>query len=347
MIKKNKIAYVLPEMKLGGSEKHVIELAEGLQVRGHDVKIVCLFREGILAKDVREKGIPFMCLNLKEAWSISTLLHIFKWLRKESFTILHTYLFGFHLFVGLPARLCRIPVILSSRRDMEFDQSWKVLWIEKFGNYFVDLVVCCSELVRDWTLKREQLKSDQTMTIYNGIKWQDYSSGNGASMRKEFGIPKDDIIVGAVANFSFKKGYSFLIEAAESVLSKRPDVWFLCVGSGYLEDEMRQRAKESRFGDRVIFTGKRRDIPDFMNTVNIFVLSSLWEGLPNVLLQAMAAGCPIISTDVGGISELIQSGKDGLLIQPKNSQLMANTILTLLENPNQAKNDGTQCARKN
>ncbi len=123
------IWYLLPEMKLGGAEKHVIRLASGLRQRGYEVGIACVFREGLLADDVRKEGIPFVCLRAGDRWGPKTFLEIFNWIRSSRMDILHTYLFGFHVFAGLPARILRVPVILSSRRELAYWQKGRHLWL--------------------------------------------------------------------------------------------------------------------------------------------------------------------------------------------------------------------------
>ena len=342
-----RIDYFLPELKLGGSEKHVIQLASGLRQRGHDARIVSLFREGPLAGEAREMGIPFTCLNLSYHWGVETFRGIWDWIHSHPTDILHTYLFGFHLFAGLPARMSKIPVTLSSRRDVDLVQKRRHLWLENLGNLFVDHVICCSRAVEVWVLDRERIRSEKVSTIYNGVDLGFFKgSADGLRIRREFGIPKHAPVVGTVANFSPKKAYADLLEGIELILEKNPAVWFLLVGRGPLECEIKEKAQSLPRSQQVIFTGSRSDIPDLMSAMDLFVFVSLWEGLPNVLLEAMAMGRPVISTAVGGVPELIEEGKEGILIPPRNLQTFSRAVFELLGDYKRAQAMGLQAQEK-
>ena len=133
-----KILYLLPEMKLGGTERHVIRLAAGLRKRGYDARILCLFREGLLADEVRNDGIPFSCLNMSYRWSLGTSIRLWTELKRlRPFDILHTYLFGFDFFAVLPAFLLGIRTILSSRRELAAWKKGRHYAIENLSNRFV------------------------------------------------------------------------------------------------------------------------------------------------------------------------------------------------------------------
>jgi len=325
-----KITYVLPQMDRGGAETHVVRLVEGLRRRGHDARILCVFEEGKLAETIREKGIPIDSLQMKR-WGWAVLPAIRKHLVNNPCQILHTYLFGLHLFAGLPARQAKIPHVVSSRRDVELSQPRKILWIEKIGNFFCDHVVACSQAVKTWVLGRENLKEEKITTLYNGVNLTGFVSGQGRlEARKEFSIPAEAFVIGTVANFSYKKGYKYFIEAAERVLLTQPNSYFLLVGAGPLEDEMKQKAALIPLGGRLIFTGARKDVACMLSAMDIFLFMSLWEGLPNVVLEAMAMKLPVISTAAGGVPEVITDGINGRIIPYKDSETAAEVIQELM-----------------
>ena len=332
-----RITFLLPELKLGGAEKHVIRLAGELRKLKYDARITCVFREGVLASEARAQSIPLECLNAPYRWDLGTMVRIYRWLRRERLDILHTYLFGFHLFAGFPAWLSGVRIILSTRREMADWQKRRHLWIERIGNLFADAVVCCSEAVRKRTLDKEKVPSALAATIHNGVDMERFKMpGSCRAMRKELGIPDSAKVVGTVANVAWEKGYSYLLEAASSILQKNQDVWFLFVGKGPLYDVITRRAAEIPGAERVLFTGFRTDIPELLSAMDIFVLSSVSEGFPNVLLEAMAASKPVVATRVGGIPELIEHERDGLLVNPESGDELAQAITELLNNPEKA-----------
>ena len=342
-----KIWYLLPEMKLGGAEQHVLRLASGLRERGYDAGIATVFREGVLASAVREEKIPFVCLKAKKGWGVRTFLEIARWIRSERADLLHTYLFGFHFFAGLPARMFDVPVIVSSRREISHWQKKRHRLLENLGNFFTDRVVCCSKAVRRWVLEKENLHPEKVLTIHNGIDLEHFKRrANNRGIRREFGIPENSQVVGTIANFASEKDYPNLLAAANQCLRERQNLWFLCVGSGPLESEIKERAKKITGYERMIFTGSRRDIPDLLEAMDVFALASVIEGFPNVILEAMAMARPVVASRVGGIPELIESGVNGILVPPRNATALAEAILSLLEDQGKRVFLGTNAEEK-
>ncbi len=330
-------------MRLGGAEKHVISLASGLRERGYATGIACIFQEGRLAEEVRREQIPFECLGIQGRWGAKTLFEIGRWIRSRPIDILHTYLFGFHFFAGFPARFSGVPLILSSRREVPQWQKKRHRWIENLGNFFVDRVICCSEAVRQWTLEKENMPAEKVLTIYNGVNIHQFSLPAGApEIRREFGIPTDAPLVGTVANFSGEKGYPYLAEAAGEVLKENRNARFLFVGTGPLEKSIKEQVRKIPGQERIIFTGARSDVADLIDAMDVFVLSSVIEGFPNVLLEALALSKPLVATEVGGVPELIHSGEDGVLVPSRDGHALARAILSLLQNPEKARALGLQ-----
>ncbi|HNV87316.1 MAG TPA: glycosyltransferase [Candidatus Omnitrophota bacterium] len=345
-----KICYLLPKMGIGGAERHVLSLAAGLRARGHDAGIACVFEEGRLEDEIRSKGIPLENLNLPARWDLATLFKIWKWLRAKQIDVLHTYLFGLDFFGVFPARLLKIPVIISSRREIALWQKRRHLMMVQLGNFFVDHVVCCSQAVREWVLKKEKISGKRASVIRNGVDFNRFRNSSRPDcrdkIRQEFGIPAKSFLIGTVANFSIEKGYPYLIDAAAIVLKKRPDARFLFIGGGPLLGEMKQKAEAVSPEGGIIFTGYRSDIPDLIAAMDVFVLASLIEGFPNALLEAMAMGTPVVATETGGIPELVRSGVDGVLVPPKNGERLAETVLTCLNDQQMAQKLGENARNK-
>ncbi len=340
-----RILYIVPQMDLGGAETHVVRLAEQLRRRGHDVQILCIFQEGILAAWIQKLGIPLAALHQKK-WGFSAFRAVYERLKAQPVDVVHTYLFGLHLFGGVPARLAGVPVVVSSRRDVELSQPSKILWLEQAGNYFSDRVVCCSEAVRRWVLSRENLKSEKALTIYNGVDLSEFSLAmDTAAVRREFNIPETVPLVGTVANFSLKKGYGYFLETIRLILEQKPECYFLLVGSGPLEKAMRLEAAKLPRPSQIIFTGARRDIARLVSAMNVFAFCSLWEGLPNVVLEAMAMSRPVVSTPAGGVPEVITDGVNGRIVAMRAPEAMAQAILALIENPDRAQALGVAAQR--
>lgn len=168
--------------------------------------------------------------------------------------------------------------------------------------------------------------------VYNGISLKS-SYEPSRDLRAELGLSAADTVVGSVGRLSREKGYAYLLQAAPAVLARRPDVRFLLVGDGELRDELQRQAVELGVASSVIFAGVRQDVSAFYGIMDLFVLPSLWEGLPTVILESMAAGVPVVATDVRGTSDLVESGSTGWLCRPRDPADLAAALLNALNDP--------------
>lgn len=164
------------------------------------------------------------------------------------------------------------------------------------------------------------------------------ASGSGARERKrrELGLPLDGAVIGTVGRLTRQKGYSVLLDAASLVLAVRPGARFIIVGGGELDSELRGLASELGIAHAVCFCGPRADVEGLLAAMDLFVSSSLWEGLPTVILESMAAQVPVVATDVSGTRELVQDGVTGLLVPPGDSRALAEALLHALDDPEHA-----------
>ena len=344
-----KIRYLIPTLKTGGTENHVIRLAAGLKHRGHDTGIICVFQKGPLGEEAEREGVPLVLLEAGERWGGRASVRIWNRLRSNPVQVLHTYLFGAHLFAGLPARLLGVPAVLSSRRGRAVThwQRKREQWLENLGNLFVDRVTCCSRENKEWVLANEKISAEKVVTIYNGIDGAEFGAVRApVSVRRGLGIPDEALLVGTVANFAPEKGYPYFLESMRTLLRRDSRIWFLLVGSGPLEEEIRGEAGKIPGRERIVFAGTRPDIPDLMNAMDIFVLASVTEGFPNVLLEAMALARPVVATRVGGIPELVHSGEDGILVPPRDAEALAEGVLILAKDRERAAALGERARRK-
>jgi glycosyltransferase involved in cell wall biosynthesis len=158
-----------------------------------------------------------------------------------------------------------------------------------------------------------------------------------AEKKSSLGIPPEAPIVGTVGRLADQKGYQYLIGAIPEVLKQAPNTIFLFIGEGPMADELKELAQELDINSNVIFTGARNDVEELLQCMDIFASSSLWEGVPTVMLEAMASGVPIIATDIPGTNELIQHGKNGWLVPAYNSSALSEALLEFIKDPSRGK----------
>jgi glycosyltransferase involved in cell wall biosynthesis len=216
--------------------------------------------------------------------------------------------------------------------------------LERWTAAMSSALVVVSSVLKETGLREGIGVPEQYATIYSGIELAEFGRPglDGAAKRAELGIPAGVPVVGTVGRLSSQKNPEDLLIAARTVIQRMPDVRLLIVGDGPLRARVEESARIMGISGNVLFTGIRHDVPDLMASLDVFVLSSLWEGLPRVIPQAMAAGKPVVCTNVDGNAEAVRDGVNGLLVRPKDPDALADAILQLLRNPGLARQMGVE-----
>lgn len=208
-------------------------------------------------------------------------------------------------------------------------------WIDQRRLRNFDYIIATSGLVRDDVLG-SGISTDKVAVVGNGVDLSRFEEKTGTvDVRQELGLSPDSRIVGTVGRLHPQKNHALLLKSAKRVIAKFSDVFFLIVGEGRLQAELKTLIRSLDLQGRVIMAGNRADIPDLLASMDLFVLTSLAEGLPMALLEAMASKLPVISTPVGGIPDVLQQDRSGLLVQP-DPTLFSDAIIRLLDDPGAA-----------
>jgi len=180
-----------------------------------------------------------------------------------------------------------------------------------------------------------QLSAKKAITIHNGIPLEKFGRANTDihEMKSTIGIHDDNLVIGTVGRLEEQKGYRYFVDAACIVLQNYPDVHFIIIGEGDLKHELESHTQDLGIAQNIHFTGARNDIPELYACMDIFVSASLWEGLPNVLLESIASNIPVVATDIPGTREVIRHGFNGLLAQPADDASLAKGMITMIESP--------------
>jgi glycosyltransferase involved in cell wall biosynthesis len=207
------------------------------------------------------------------------------------------------------------------------------LLAEKLTARTKDLIICVSEFDRQAGINKKVTKEDKLITITNGVEANKTDFLSKEEAKKELTIPKDRIIIGTIANFYSTKGLEYFIGALNTLAIKwRLPVTGVIIGDGKLKGKLKNLKNNYGLGDHLIFTGIKDNAVKYLKAYDIYVCSSVKEGFPYSILEAMSAKLPIVSTDVGGIPEIIENEKNGILTGPKNSLGLAKNIKILMDN---------------
>ncbi len=329
-----RVLQVTHDLGVGGLPRVVVTLATSLDPSRYDVSVLCMRGRGALAEDLERAGIPIFDLapprqpDRLAAWR--TLQH----LRRLRPDILHTHNSQPFLEAGLAGLLARVPAFIHTDHGREFPDRRRYMLAERVMSRFADRVVGVSEQTARDLVHWEKMRPERVIAIENGIDGGPFAHApDVGEARRSLGLSETVPVIGAVSRFQPEKGIDLLIEALPRVIEAVPGA--CCVLAGYGDEEalLRGRARELGLEDRVRFLGSRRDIPVILAAMDVFFLPSRREGLPMALLEALAAGRPIVAARVGGIPGVLEEGRTGTLVPPESPSDLADGIIALLADP--------------
>ena len=348
-MKNDKITVMLTINKLliGGAEQQFLELVKGLDKQRFNTIVVTLYPGGDLEEEVKNiPGIEYICLNRKGKYNFSTIITILRLLQKKHVDVIQPFLTPATFFTLLPAVINRTPVkIVTERGSMRrtVGRGYRVyLRIEDFITRFADLVIPNSESGKDYLVTRG-IKPERIKVVYNGINIQRLipNPADTIRIRNTLGLSENIKVVGISASLFPLKDHDTFLRAAHIISSTMPQVKYIILGEGPLRQALEQLAKDLGIESKVLFTGNQTEVSPYLSVFDIACLCSKEpEGCSNSILEAMALVKPVVATNVGGNVELVEDGKTGLLVPVQNPEVLANAILSLLDNPEQAEEMG-------
>jgi len=295
----------------------------------------CSLRQRDSAAEYLESmGYEVFCLG-RGKFSPLTLFDLVRLAREKKVDILHLHGYGATTFGRLAGVMTHVPCIVHEHM---FDAGIPVY--QRFADYllarFTTRAIAVSESVKDFLVHYRGLPADGVQVVYNGAPLEAYDEADNSDLekatgwRKKLAIPESHKVVTIVGRLNVIKGHTYFLKAAREVLSKYSQVTFLVVGDGELMQELQQQTRNLGIDGSVVFMGYCQDVPALLKEMDIKVIASLSEGVPLTLFEAMAAGCAIVATDVGGLGEVIENGRTGLLVPSQDAKALADKILMLL-----------------
>ncbi|MFC1888823.1 glycosyltransferase [Thermodesulfobacteriota bacterium] len=359
--RKIKILRIIARLNIGGPAIHTILLTQKLNdsrytsllVKGQEDQY-----EGDMNYLADEKQIdPIVISELGRAISwkddLKAFWKTYKLIQAEKPDIVHTHTAKAGAIGRIAAKAAGVPVIIHTFHGHVFHSyfsKWQTkvfIWIERFLASFTDRIITVSRKQRREILEYGIGNPDKVITVPLGLDLEKVVNGKSytGAFRKQFKIPEECPTVGIVARLVPIKGHTYFLSAARKVLDEVPQARFLVVGDGEERDALIKYTSELGIDDRVIFCGFQRLLGDIYRDLDIVVLSSLNEGLPVALIEAMTAGRPIVTTNVGGVSDLVCKNMAAEVVPPKDSAAMGDAIINVLKNLDRYKEKARQCCR--
>ncbi len=344
-----KIIFFSDAIFLGGAEEYLKVLVTQINPEKYSPRVALPLRPatGPLADFFLSRGVPVDYVESHGKVALPNFMGPWRYFREQKPDIIHFNLnnsFGC-FFPVLAAAACRVPFRLATEHltfGLASGRRAGILTkklVKKILTFYLHSTITVSEANKQLLMRDYRIHSHRIKLIRNGINLKKFSSSREGRqrIRHEFGITEDQLLVGTVARFSFQKGHEFTIEAIPSILRSCPQSRFLLVGDGPEREKIQHRIQELNLSSFVTITGERQDIPDLLSALDLFLLTSIFEGLPLSVLEAMAVGTPVIATAVNGTPEAVADELTGVLIPPQDSQAVAQAVIALLKDPEKRK----------
>lgn len=340
-----RVLYFIRTLDVGGTEGQLVQLVTRLNRRDFEPVVCCISSGGPYVSALGAAGIPVEIMNLRDLGILQRphvllrdLFGVVQFVRRIRPDVVHGFLFWAYVVGTIAAWVTRVPVIVSSRRSLGHFKAGKAfhLLLERVINRMTRVWIANSEAVRQDVIRQEKVSTERILVIRNGLDVRRFDVAADGRFRESLHLEKRSPVIGVIANFIPYKGHRFFLDAWATVLEKCPDGVALLVGDGPLGKELETKVEETGLCDSVRFLGTRQDVPELLALMDLVVHPSLEEGFSNAILEAMAAGKPVVATNVGGNPEAVINGETGLLVRPSDSRALAEAMLWMIDHPEEA-----------
>ena len=364
-MRKIKVIHIITRLDKGGSAENVLLTVINLNKARYDVSLIkglslesemgalesCAVKDNLAEAErcgVRILTISELVREVHPLYDFKAFVSLIKIFLREKPVIVHTHTSKAGILGRWAAFLTQVPIIIHTPHGHVFwgysskCKTWFYILLERLTALITDKIITLTEQEKRDHLQFKIASKEKFSTIHSGVDPDKYFnlSVDGAAMKRSLGIPDNSFVVGTTGRLTPVKGHRYLIEAARKIVDFRSDTVFVFLGDGELFRELKNMASRLGIKENVRFLGWRQDAAEVMSTFDLFVLPSLNEGMGRVLIEAMALGKPVVASSVGGISDLVVHGENGLLVKPADSWALANSIKFLITDSEKRKQMG-------
>lgn len=335
-----RVLHFITELSTGGAQKALAQLVQNINRDRYHLIACCYYNgNGRFGRKIANQGIEVIDLNVTSNRDPRAIWRLYNLFNEHEPHILHSWLYHANMPGRIFGRIAKIPIIFSSERTMGMEPRYRY-WLNRLTSRWTDRVICVSETVARFVESDIGISQDKTVVIANGIEIANYQlEPSKQKILVELGLPSEKIIIGTVARLDHVKRLDNLIHSILQ-MNDMNDSMIVIVGDGPERTSLTNLIKELKLADRIRLVGQKDDVDSWISAFDIFVLSSQWEGMPNVLLEAMAVAKPVVATRVGGVPEVVIAGETGLLVPPDDPEAMAGAISVLISEPERAQRMG-------
>lgn len=334
-----RVAYCIDNMGIGGTELNAVRVAERLNGSRFEVSVICLQAGGPLAARYAAAGVRVVPLPIPSLYSVAAVrqgLRLARLLTERHVQIVHSHDMYNNVFATICARAARTPVIVASRRWWRSAAARRYRVANTLAFRFAHCVVANSPAVASSLQTEDGVRPERIAVVPNFVDDTAFiplSADQRAARLSELCVPADALVLGVVANLLPVKDHRTLLRAVALLAPRWPELHAVLVGDGESRPALESLTRRLGLEGRVHFAGQQPNEPNLHHLFDVSVLCSLSEGFPNSIVEAMAAGRPVVATDVGGVGDAVTDGETGLLVPPSNPERLAAAIEELLVDP--------------
>jgi glycosyltransferase involved in cell wall biosynthesis len=339
-VKRLNVLQVCDHLGWEGSRMHGVKRLFGWMIprfdaERYDVALVSLRRKDLSEETLESMGIDIAYLH-KSKFDPATLTALLKEIDRRQTDILHLHGYGATTFGRIAGMMRGLPTILHEHANLT-DTPWFQKIADRLLAPSTDIAIAVSKSTAEFVIKARLVPPERVKVVYLGVPLEEFSRARTvqelAEARHELGAAPDDVVVGTVTRLHDSKGNSYLVDAAQAVLKRRPKTRFYLFGEGPLRGELEAQAKALRLGDRFVFGGFTKDVARTLSAFDMSVFPSLWEGTPLTVFEALAMGKPIVATDADGLVDVLTHEQDALIVPRRNAAALADAIVRLIDSP--------------
>ena len=339
-MRKLNIVHVCDHLGWAGSRMHGVKRLFAWMMPRFDktrfnASLVSLRGKDLSEDTLEQLGIDVTYLG-RHKFDPATFPHLLKVLREKQADVVHLHGYGATTFGRMCAARLGIPAVLHEHAN-HTTTPWFQQVADRLLAPYTDIAIGVSASTAEFTTKARLVPAERTHVVYLGAPLDEFarprSAAEVADARRQLGVPEGGLAIGTVTRLMPSKGNQYLVDAAPAVLAVHPEARFFLVGEGELEAPLKAQAAALGLGDRFVFTGFARDVAALYSAFDIVVFPSLWEGTPLTTFEVLAMGKPIVATDADGLLDVLQDGRDALIVPKADAAALAGAIMRLIENP--------------
>ncbi|HPM42617.1 MAG TPA: glycosyltransferase [Candidatus Omnitrophota bacterium] len=326
ILSKNRVMHITYSLGTGGMEKLVREIVERTDPSMFESSVCCLWIKGRFSEDLEKRGIKVCCMDKRDGFDHSLFSRMADIFKKEKISIVHSHDSSANLYASVSARLAGVKKVFNTEHGGIYFETERKKKINRLLCLLNKKVICVSDSIKN-DLMGMGLPEIKLKVIPNGLDFSEFDIELDRNRkRRDLGLCESDFVISSIGRLSKVKNHEMLLASVKPILQRMSNAKIIIAGDGPLRQVLEERAKEYTSSGRVLFLGTRKDVPEILKISDCFVACSESESFGLSVLEAMAAGVPVVSTCAGGLKEIVKDGVTGILISKNDAGALVDGI---------------------